>query len=197
MTSIVDLPYFGKAHSKKHTYKECPPEVVQKYRGRLPDILIETWTAFGFQEFSNGFLWSVNPDEFRDVIADFLYSDQIDLANVVFRSGLGDMIVSYEGSLVHFSAVTMRHAKMAGTLESILEMDLSHPQSLSSIFFYNMYKSALKKLGKPSEDEMFGLVPAPAIGGEIRADNLQKVNLRIYMNYLAQLQPRPEAPASA
>ncbi|HEV7994558.1 MAG TPA: GAD-like domain-containing protein [Gemmatimonadaceae bacterium] len=191
MTSLADLPQFTKVHKKVRSYQPCPPELVQKYRGRLPEILVETWERFGFQEFSDGFLWSVNPDEFRDVISEFLYDYQSEFVDVVFRTAMGDMIIAYKGELVHFSAVTMRHGRMTGSLESVLEMDLGQPQFLKSIFFFDLFKIARKKLGSLSPDEMYGLVPPVSLGGEITPENLQKVDLRRHLHDLARSQTRP------
>lgn len=188
MTTIADQQGFNKAHKRQRQYKACPPDLIDKYRGRLPDLLIDTWAAFGFQEFSDGFLWSVNPDEFRDIVRDFLYDFQVELVDVIFRTAFGDMIISYQGKLIHFSAVMMRHDTLPDNLGAVLELHLALPQSLKAIFFFDLFKKALKKLGAPSEDEVYAFAPAPMLGGDISVDNLSKGNLRTYLHFLSQLQ---------
>lgn len=108
MMTIQHLADFSRAHGQSHTYKPCPPTVIEKYQPLLPEILTDTWREAGFQVFSGGFLWSVNPDEFRDIIADFLHDYQIQDVHVMFRTAFGDMILSYKGKFYHFSVVTMR-----------------------------------------------------------------------------------------
>ena len=147
MTTIADQDDFNKAHKRQRTYKACPPELIEKYRGRLPDLLVDTWVAFGFQNFSDGFLWSVNPDEFRELISNFLYDFQGDRVDVMFRTAFGDMLISYKGKLINFSAATMRHSNLPDSLEAVLGLHLGQPTFLDSIFFFDLFKKALKKLG--------------------------------------------------
>ncbi|MCP3140512.1 GAD-like domain-containing protein [Pyxidicoccus xibeiensis] len=190
MKTIADSQDFAKAHKRQRTYKDCPPELVEKYRGRLPDVLLDTWAASGFQEFSNGFLWTVNPDEFRDVVEDFVPQSQAESADVIFRTAFGDLVTSYKGKLYHFSAVTMRSDDLPGPLGRIMDLYFGQKRFLDAIFFFSMFKKALKRLGAPAEDEVYALVPARAMGGEIAAENLEKANLRVYLNYLSQLQSK-------
>lgn len=190
MTTLADSTDFSKAHKRQRTYKACPPELIAKYRGRLPDVLVNTWEASGFQEFSDGFLWTVNPDELRDVAADFPNNFQTEFIDVIFRTAFGDLIVSHKGKLYHLSAVTMRSDSLPDRLEHVLALHFGQKRFLDAIFFLNMFKKGLKRLGAPAEDEVYALVPAPAMGGDITADNLEKAKLRVYLNFLAQLQSK-------
>lgn len=187
MKTLADFPEFSKAHKKQRTYQNCAPALAAKYRGRLPDVLVNTWEASGFQSFSGGFLWTVNPDDLRDTAADFKNNFEIELIDVIFRTGLGDLIVAHKAKLYHLSAVTMRSSSLPDPLESIIDLYFGQKMLLDSIFFMNLFKKGLKRLGEPAEDEVYALVPAPAIGGDIAADNLQKAKLQVYLNYLAQL----------
>jgi hypothetical protein len=187
MTTLADSTDFSKVHKKQRTYQVCPPALIAKYRGRLPDVLVNTWEASGFQSFSDGFLWTVNPDALRDVAAEFKNQFETEHIDVMFRTAFGDLIVSHKGKLYHLSAVTMLSDALPDRLESVLDLHFGQKMFLDSIFFFNLFKKGLKRLGAPEEDEVYALVPAPAIGGEITADHLQKAKLRVYLNYLAQL----------
>jgi hypothetical protein len=52
-----------------------------------------------------------------------------------------------------------------------------------------MFKPALRKLGQLKHDEMYGLVPALALGGEVSLDHLQKVKAVEHLVILAQFAP--------
>ncbi|MDD1605667.1 MAG: DUF1851 domain-containing protein [Methylococcaceae bacterium] len=187
MTTIAQLTCFNEFHKNVSTYKICPSEVIEKYSGILPELLIATWKETGFQNFSNGFLWSVNPDEYRNIISDFLHDYQIDDVHVIFRTAFGDMILFYKGIFYHFCIVTMRHSKLTGTLDAILEMDMAQKYFLDSIFFFNLFKKAKKNLGELTEDEVYGFFPALPLGSAILVENLQKVNLCAHLHFLSQL----------
>ncbi|MNJ79554.1 hypothetical protein D3C77_776150 [compost metagenome] len=52
-----------------------------------------------------------------------------------------------------------------------------------------LFKSALKKLGQLKSDEMYGFVPALALGGAMELKNLQKVKTIEHLEFLSQLSP--------
>jgi hypothetical protein len=186
MKTLSDLSDFSRTHKDVRTYEPAPPELVEQYANVLPDILINTWKESGFQSFSRGFLWTVNPNEYRDIIAEFVYEYQVNDLNVVFRTAFGDMIFAYRKKLYHFSAVTMRHSELTGALEAVLEIHLAEREFLNSIFFFNLFKQAMKKLGEVSVDEVYGFFPVLPLGGELDIDNVRKVNLRAHLHLLSQ-----------
>lgn len=186
MMTLAQLTDFNKVHKKAGTYKRCPPEVIERYQGILPEILTATWKESGFQVFSEGFLWSVNPDEFRDVVAGFVHEYQIEDVHVIFRTAFGDMILSYRNKFYHFCAVTMNHGELMGSLNAILEVHLAEIEFLNSVFFFDLFKKAKKKLGEISEDEVYGFFPAIQAGGDLVVENLRIVNLLSHLHLLAQ-----------
>jgi hypothetical protein len=70
--TLRDLPDFAKAHKRFVTYRACPPATVERYRGLVRDIITSSWAKHGFEEIGNGFLWTVDPDDDRDVVLHLL-----------------------------------------------------------------------------------------------------------------------------
>lgn len=70
---------------------DVPQEVIEKYRDVLPDELIEVWKKYGFGSFYGGFLKTVNPDDYADVLHEIapLFEKEV----VMFTTGLADLIV--------------------------------------------------------------------------------------------------------
>ena len=185
--TIDELSHFPKLHKVSGTYKPCPKELSDKYRNILPELIIETWEKFGFQKFSNGFLWSVNPDEFREVAGDFLHDYQIPEVHVLFRTGFGDLIFVYKSKAFHLSALTLKHGQLAGGIEQILEIHLGQREFANSIFFFKEFKEARKRLGDLTEEEAYAPVPVIPLGGNFNMENMQKVNLKAHLHFLSQL----------
>ncbi|EPM69033.1 hypothetical protein A249_39350 [Pseudomonas syringae pv. actinidiae ICMP 18804] len=52
-----------------------------------------------------------------------------------------------------------------------------------------LFKPALEKLGPLKSDEMYGFVPALALGGPMELKNLQKVKTIEHLEFLSQLSP--------
>ena len=55
--------------------------------------------------------------------------------------------------------------------------------------FDGMFHPAFKKLGRLKHDEMYGFVPALALGGPATLEHLQKVKAVEHLVVLAQLAP--------
>jgi hypothetical protein len=53
----------------------------------------------------------------------------------------------------------------------------------------DLFKPALEKLGPLKSDEMYGFVPALALGGPMELKNLQKVKIIEHLTFLSQLSP--------
>jgi hypothetical protein len=55
--------------------------------------------------------------------------------------------------------------------------------------FDDLFEEALKKLGPLKPDEMYGFVPAIALGGPGTLNTLQKVKTIEHLTFLSQLSP--------
>ncbi|RMU47703.1 hypothetical protein ALP27_05220 [Pseudomonas savastanoi pv. glycinea] len=53
----------------------------------------------------------------------------------------------------------------------------------------SFFEPALKNLGQLQSDEMYGFVPALALGGPVELKNLQKVKTTEHLMFLSQLSP--------
>src|SRR5262245_53740131 len=185
--TLDEVEYFSKIHKHGRTYKPCPIKTITKYSGVLPALLTDSWGTSGFQVFSGGFLWSVDPDEYRSCVAEFLHGYQSADAHAMFRTGFGDMVFYYRGKIYHLSAVTLRHAEIGGSLEAVLKLDLGQRASLDAVFFFNLFKKARRSLGELTEEEVYGFFPALPLGGEPIVNNLRRVNLKAHLKFLSQL----------
>lgn len=70
--------------------KKVPLELIEDYRDKLPKQIIQIWEEYGFGSFMDGFLKTINPHEFQDILqrAYFMGSKAIP----IFVTALGDMI---------------------------------------------------------------------------------------------------------
>jgi hypothetical protein len=41
---------------------------LKKYRGKLPDLLLDYWEHEGWNGHANGLLWTVNPDDYAGIL---------------------------------------------------------------------------------------------------------------------------------
>lgn len=155
--------------------KKVPLDLIDTYRNKIPKLIIQIWEDYGFGSFMNGFLRTINPNEFQDILQRTYYMGTKSLP--VFVTALGDMIVWEENT--YLTIMRFRH----GTF-SIMEKgcsyflnDLTDDEYIEEFFKPQNYYIALQKQGTLRYDECFGYVPLLCLGGSEDANRLKKVKL--------------------
>ncbi|WP_052732958.1 T6SS immunity protein Tdi1 domain-containing protein [Hymenobacter terrenus] len=178
------------ARFPEYTIVDRPaPEVLTRYRDRVPPELLEVWEQYGFGTFCDGYLKVVNPDDYADLLADTyqLTSTPAPAPPVVlFATGMGDLIIWERGYLV---LVDYRHGHtgVVGKDLKLFFRNLSDGgETLAEEFFWEPYPAARERLGEPAFDECFGYVPLLALGGPETVEHLEKVKLREHIFLISQ-----------
>lgn len=176
-------------------------EIINKYKGKLPNQLLEYWKAFGFSGWGNGLFWLVNPDEYQDVLDAWLENIETPPHEeyfVIARTAFGDLQV---WGTIHGNCY-----KISSTISSIFpsmeELKRNEHDSTIRIFiatqnrkyldfkdFKNkpLFDRAVKKYGELTKNEMFGFEPALVLGGEAKLENVRKLPIISHLQLLASL----------
>lgn len=180
-------------------------ETLNRYRGRLPDKLLAYWAAYGFAGYGEGRFWMTNPAEYAGVLHAWLAQTKFDGADdyfVIGRSAFGELIIwgtrtgpsitinCSWGMLYPSDESRWMDEKKGDFLVSAwlagLEKDDFDEEDESEEF---LFERAQKLLGPLAYDEMYGFVPALALGGPRRLDHLQKVKAVEHLTLLSMLEP--------
>lgn len=176
--------------------QEVPPSSIERYRGKLPNKLLEYWREHGWAGYGEGILWTVNPQEYEGVTASLIEGTSLenrDSYHVIARGAFGDLYLCGEntGFSVKILAQISRYRGSDYELTAT-EMD-REVQSFflskekTSVDFDDMFESAKKKLGVLQHDEMYGFVPALAFGGPCELANIEKVKTLEHLMLLSQI----------
>jgi len=196
------LEKMGPAIDKRHV----PQSTIDRYRGKLPDQLLSYWEEHGWCGYADGLFWTVNPQEYEPAleawIGDTPFMEQ-DAYHLIARSAFGGLYFWGEKtgnslkilpwhSLAFPSTGAAKYIATGKTDDALrwffgglkrkyfdLEDDGERP----------LFAPALKKLGPLKYDEMYGFVPALALGGPATLLHLQKVKAVEHLVFLAQLAP--------
>ena len=179
-------------------------EQIARYRNRLPDQLLDYWKEFGWCGYADGLYWTVNPEDYipaRDAWLDGSEYAEVDRYHVIARTAFGDLflwgeqtgpcleIVPIHGwyvpSDVHLQ--DMLNGKANTVVRHFFSMTKKQFINLHDINEKPLFDRALKKLGPVSRDEMYGFVPATALGGPAKLDRLQKLSIIEHLVFLAQV----------
>jgi hypothetical protein len=154
-----------------------PPAIVEEYRGRVPDELVEIWEQYGYGTFGEGFLRIIDPRQYETEIGHCIGKTQGDgIAIPIMTTGLGDLI-TWEPSLGAV-AILFREGRIIGLgtkLSSFLTLvHLDGAEELSDTFHWDLFPEAVAQHGELAYEESFIFVPLLSMGGQAKIENLHK-----------------------
>ena len=86
--------YFVNKMGASFCRREVPLSTRDKYKDRLPSLLISHWEKYGWSGYGDGIFWTVDPAEYDVFIPDWLATSGINHAetfHVIARSAFGDL----------------------------------------------------------------------------------------------------------
>jgi len=187
------LEKMGPVIERRHV----PASSIERYRGKLPDQLLTYWDEHGWCGYADGLFWTVNPQEYEPAldawIGDTPFMEQ-DAYHIIARSAFGKLYFWGEktGGALQLSApgAFCIPAMVSSTDDMDFRMRVFFgTQSRSANDFEELFVPAMKQLGRLNHDEMYGFVPALAIGGTASLAHLQRVKAVEHLVLLAQLAP--------
>lgn len=198
-----DFEYFVSKFGEATSRVDVPRASIEKWRGKLPDLLLTYWQEEGWCGYANGLFWIVNPDDYEDLVDEWLENtsiEQIDAFHVVGRTAFGDFHVCGERTGVNMTICCPINAIFA--LPKELKPKSKEDQDWSVRAFLGLsvsgcdlkdesgvplFERAVAKLGPLEPDEIYGFEPAIVIGGKMQLENLAKLNLDVHLTILRQL----------
>ncbi|MGF6822551.1 hypothetical protein M2317_001458 [Microbacterium sp. ZKA21] len=154
-----------------------PAEIIEEYRGRVPDELIEIWEQYGYGTFGLGFLRVIDPKLYEAEVGDCIGKTQGDgIAIPIMTTGLGDLI-TWEPS-VGVVGILYREGRTVGinsTLDNFLFMvGLDGADELADTLKWDLFPEAVEAHGELPYDQSFIFVPLLSLGGAAEVENLHK-----------------------
>ena len=171
---------------------------LEAYAGTLPQQLLNQWHAYGWCGYAEGIFWTVNPVDYEVTMRSWLLESGIpdpDTYHVIARGAFGDIYMWQQGtgSWLTVNAVyarymqTTRHIPTERFDDEIKIFFASFDHASND--FEDLFEKALTVLGPLEPDEMYGFVPAIALGGPADLKHLQKLKTIEHLTFLSQLAP--------
>jgi hypothetical protein len=179
-------------------------EVVEAYRGRLPEQLFAYWRELGSCGFGEGRFWMTNPAEYEEILNDWLegtiFEDRNDLS-VIARNAFGELYIWAKGK---GKVLTINpHVNVMFYVPETDKNELSSDDEDKKMRYFwgfldieedyedendkPLFDRTFKKFGRLHADEMYGFSHAPALGGKETFENLDVVKLGVYHDIARQL----------
>ena len=176
--------------------QEVPISSIERYRGKLPNQLLEYWVKHGWCGYGDGIFWIVNPQEYEGVVASWLEGTKFadfDNYHLIARSAFGDLYLWGEqtGASLKLTSILSRYTTHTSIFtgeqmdKGLRNFLLSRDVDTNN--YGDLFKPAKKKLGNLRHDEMYGFVPAFMLGGPDTLDHLEKVKAVEHLTILSQI----------
>jgi hypothetical protein len=173
-------------------------DIIGKYTNVLPHALINVWKEYGFGSFAKGFMKTINPDDYQELVNETYMKESSPIP--VFATGLGDIIVWDEGATVNetYNYFDMIYYRKGSTSplrpvknldnDKFFTHDLTNPNSYKNEFFWGPYMEALQVHGTiPAYDECYGYVPLLGMGGSRNVQNLKIVKIKEHIMLIKEM----------
>ncbi|EPG7576102.1 GAD-like domain-containing protein [Providencia rettgeri] len=187
---------FGEASTLRYVSEEK----IEKWRGKLPELLLTYWHNEGWSSYYNGLFTIVDPDDYEDIVDEWLentYLEEIDSFHAIAINGFGNIYLCGEktGQCVVISSmyntIFVQKKELKGKhSEKSISISIRTLFGFTDIDSHNksgLFEKAVKKFGPLGDNEIFGFEPAIILGGELDIKHIQKVDARIHLSILAQL----------
>ncbi|RMV74283.1 GAD-like domain protein [Pseudomonas coronafaciens pv. atropurpurea] len=175
-----------------------PATSIDRYTKKLPEQLLKYWEDFGWCGYAEGLFWTVNPQDYESLLNTWfsgIESFKSDNYHVIARSAFGELYVwgeksGYSLSITSYmSRYSTRNSTFTGSKSDLGVKVFFLSMNPEVINVADLFEPALEKLGELDSDEMYGFVPAIALGGSMELKNLQKVKVFEHLDLLSQLSP--------
>ncbi|HFQ4801914.1 TPA: GAD-like domain-containing protein [Vibrio vulnificus] len=203
-TNDEDLAFFLSELGQPTTVIPASQTDIEKYRGKLPEQLLEYWKILGFSGFSDGLFWLTNPAEYQDILDRFLEDtlfEQQDVYYVIARNAWGELQLYGEktgNSLEispHLNWITNENGneneiKSGNANQAIKDfIALQDPERLDIENNQGkpMFPATLKKHGALNANEVYGFAPFLFAGGEKKVSNIVKCDIFAHLNLIADM----------
>lgn len=206
-----DFAYFLKKFGEATFKEDVTEKSLGKYKGKLPNQLLNYWKTEGWCAYANGLLWTVNPEEYDGLVESWLedtHYPKIDNYHCIARTAFGVLYVWGEknnqwftiscptNTIVAFDNKLMKENKNPdSSIRSFFASSSPDKKDLKDLNKKLLTPQSFKKLGHLKPNEVYGFAPALVAGGSPMINNIEKEDLFIHLSVLREMAP-PSLPYS-
>ncbi len=160
-------------------------KIVEKYKNVIPQKLLELWENKGLGMFMDGYLKTINPDEYKNILNESYFNAANSIP--IMATAFGDIITWEENKYVGLVRYKFGTSEIMISNYDLFIVLLNDNSFVSRFFQIDLYEKAVDKYGTLNYDECFGYVPILALGGKESINNLKKVKIREHIALITEL----------
>jgi hypothetical protein len=172
-------------YGKATLCRSASAAVMEKYAGRLPGPLLETWTEQGWCAYGDGLLWLADPDAFEE--AALAWVPDVPGVPCFARTAFGDRFLWGGRGVMFVDVVEGQRWDFAGPWKNFVKF-VTEPVWRLSALRIDVFEEVRARVGAPRYDEVYAFEPAVCLGGPGTADTVQRRNLFAHLQLLRHCQ---------
>ena len=166
--------------------KEMPKEIIEKYKGQVPDEVIEIWKNYGLGSFLNGYLRVINPDDYKELVEETYFRGKESIP--LFVTAFADVITWQENRYIGIIFYKEEDFDIMASGMDFFFSDIYTEESFRKEFFdLKLYEKAVKRYGELEYNQSFCFVPLLGLGGKKSVDNLDKGDTLTHIYLITEL----------
>jgi hypothetical protein len=187
------LQPFIETHAPSARVKPAPSDLVARFRGVLPDSLLDLWSTVGLGFYGDGLIQLVNPEEYANVLTGWLLLPAPNPNRVPIALSAFGTIFYYRKLAEDAEDVALinPHLHQSDVLDwslsDFFNGTLCDPDGGSELLEPELLMACLTRHGPLAENQMYYPVPALALGGAMHADSMDRGDARVHLEFLLQL----------
>ena len=164
---------------------DMPQEVIEKYRDRVPEELVQIWQEDGLGTFLDGYLKVINPDDYIELVRDSYFNGERVIP--IFVTAFGDVVTWEDGAYVGLLEYKSEDVDiMIKNFKHFLRF-VGDDDFKEEFFDFPLFHQAVVKYGELAFDECFGFVPLLPLGGKKDVKHMDKVKILEHLDLLVQV----------
>ncbi|HQU81627.1 MAG TPA: GAD-like domain-containing protein [Pyrinomonadaceae bacterium] len=167
--------------------KKVPSETFfTDFAKKSDEYLIKLWREDGFSSYGNGLFWTVDPQEYAEIVKDWKI---VKPKSIVFgRNAFGELFLLHKNEVYILRIQENDLGNLGPSVYIFLNSTLKEPSLKESYLQKKLFSKVKKKNGELKADECYGLFPALPLGGDDEDENAYKcVKIKEYLASLAQM----------
>ena len=182
---------FIKKFKPSKNLQKPDEETVSFYKKILPKEIIELWEEYGFGEYGDGLIKIVNPKDYINNL--YMWLGQIDYTKIpIIVTAFGDIFYyrKLENDKNDVSMLNIHYRKIivcSYSYQNFFGKYITARKVIKNVLRDNLYKKAIKKLGRLNNKDIFFFVPALILGGKEDIKYIDKGNGIIQQQILFEL----------
>lgn len=197
------LDFFIKKVGRTNVHQDTPSGIIEKYRGKIADKLLEYWEIEGFRAYGESIVWTVNPDDYREVVDLYLKDtpfEFLDIYHVFTKTAFGTLKAVGEKTgqtitiEIAFNAIVAIEKEIKTitddrdlVIQSYFAMGRKSRYDMEDIEKSPLFDRALAKLGPLSVDEVYAFDPLLPKAKEENALTLEHLCKRNIFEYIKEI----------